>query len=59
MPRRRAAWASWNYHLLDEETGRTTVTYHMNRLQSLEADREFLVTLNRTEAIDPDQGAAE
>jgi predicted NAD/FAD-binding protein len=54
MPRRRAAWASWNYHLTPAETGRTTVTYHMNRLQSLAADREFLVTLNRTEAIDPD-----
>jgi predicted NAD/FAD-binding protein len=25
----------------------------MNRLQSLRADREFCVTLNRTEAIDP------
>ena len=35
LPRRRRAWASWNYHLLDEPTGRTTVTYHMNRLQSL------------------------
>jgi predicted NAD/FAD-binding protein len=55
MPRRRAAWASWNYHLTEEETGRTTVTYHMNRLQSLDSDREFLVTLNRTEAIDPDK----
>ena len=29
------------------------VTYHMNRLQALDADREFCVTLNRTEAIDP------
>jgi len=55
LPRRRRAWASWNYHLLDEPSGKTTVTYHMNRLQSLSADREFCVTLNRTEAIDPDK----
>ena len=32
---------------------RSTVTYHMNSLQSLRADREFCVTLNRTDAIDP------
>ncbi|MDA0159685.1 FAD-dependent oxidoreductase [Solirubrobacter ginsenosidimutans] len=53
LPRRRRAWASWNYHLLPEPTGLTTVTYHMNRLQALSADREFCVTLNRAEAIDP------
>jgi len=53
LPRRRRAWASWNYHLLAEPTGMTTVTYHMNRLQALTADREFCVTLNRSEAIDP------
>ena len=53
LPRRRAAWASWNYHLPDEPAGRTTLTYDMNRLQSLDADRDLLVTLNRTEAIDP------
>ena len=35
LPRRRRAWASWNYHLLAEPPGKTTVTYHMNRLQSL------------------------
>ena len=56
LPRRRRAWASWNYHLLDEPTGKPTVTYHMNRLQTLRAEREFCVTLNRTEAIDPEQG---
>jgi predicted NAD/FAD-binding protein len=53
LPRRRRAWASWNYHLLPEPTGLTTVTYHMNRLQSLRAERELCVTLNRSEAIDP------
>jgi len=55
LPRRRRAWASWNYHLLSEPVGRATVTYHMNRLQSLRAEREFCVTLNRSEAIDPTQ----
>lgn len=55
LPRRRRAWSSWNYHLLRERPGRTTVTYHMNRLQSLEADREFCVTLNRSEAIAPER----
>jgi uncharacterized protein len=55
LPRRRRAWASWNYHLLDAPPGKPTVTYHMNRLQSLRhARRQWCVTLNRTEAIDPD-----
>ena len=55
LPRRRRAWASWNFHLQDEPAERTTVTYHMNRLQALDAEREFCVTLNRREAIDPAQ----
>ncbi|HTC59101.1 MAG TPA: FAD-dependent oxidoreductase [Solirubrobacteraceae bacterium] len=54
LPCRRRAWASWNYHLLEAPTERATVTYHMNRLQSLKADRELCVTLNRTAAIDPE-----
>ena len=54
LPRRRRAWASWNYHLQDEPVGRTTVTYHMNRLQTIDADREFCVTLNRSGDVDPD-----
>jgi predicted NAD/FAD-binding protein len=53
LPRRRRAWASWNYHLLATPTGKPTVTYHMNRLQSLDSVRQWCVTLNRTEAIDP------
>jgi predicted NAD/FAD-binding protein len=55
MPRRRGAWASWNFHLGDEPTGATTVTYDMNRLQSLVSDERYLVTLNRTAAIDPER----
>ena len=54
LPRRRRAWASWNYHLREPSDGRTAVTYHMNRLQALQAQREFCVTLNRTGEIDPD-----
>jgi uncharacterized protein len=53
LPRRRRAWASWNYHLLPEPKPASTVTYHMNRLQSLWAEREFCVTLNHSERIDP------
>jgi predicted NAD/FAD-binding protein len=53
LPRRRRAWASWNYHLLPEPKPASTVTYHMNRLQSLRAEREFCVTLNHSERIDP------
>ncbi len=53
LPRRRRAWASWNYHLVAESPAGATVTYHMNRLQSLSARHEYCVTLNRSEAIDP------
>jgi predicted NAD/FAD-binding protein len=55
LPRRRRAWASWNFHLEDEPAGRTTVTYHMNRLQSLDASEELCVTLNRSGEIDPER----
>jgi uncharacterized protein len=55
LPRRRRAWASWNYHLLEEPPGRATVTYHINRLQSLAAEQEFCVTLNQTARIDSER----
>ncbi len=54
LPRRRRAWASWNYHLSDAPAARTMVTYHMNRLQALRSEREFCVTLNRTGEIAPE-----
>jgi predicted NAD/FAD-binding protein len=54
LPRRRGARAAWNFHLLREPKGLSTVTYYMNHLQRIQsADRDFCVTLNRSEAIDP------
>jgi predicted NAD/FAD-binding protein len=53
LPRRRFARAAWNFHLLGEPKPLSTVTYYMNHLQRLRADRDFCVTLNRSEAIDP------
>jgi uncharacterized protein len=53
LPRRRGARAAWNFHLLREPKPLSTVTYYMNHLQRLNADRDFCVTLNRSEAIDP------
>jgi len=51
LPKRPAARASWNYLLGD--SGKVTVTYHMNRLQSLQTAEQYCVTLNATEAVAP------
>jgi uncharacterized protein len=55
LPRRRAAWSSWNFHLTPERARRTTVTYWMNNLQRLRSKRQILLTLNRNEEIDPEK----
>ena len=51
LPRRAAARASWNYHLDDSDRA-VTLTYHMNRLQSLDCTRDFLVTLHPEGLVD-------
>ena len=63
LPRRRAAWASWNFHLTEpgppgaggacDRFSRTALTYWMNNLQSLDSDTNFCVSLNMTDRIDP------
>ncbi|HET6999216.1 MAG TPA: FAD-dependent oxidoreductase [Solirubrobacterales bacterium] len=55
LPRRRAAWSSWNFHLDGLPGGRSTVTYWMNNLQRLRSERQYLLTLNRSEEIDPER----
>ncbi|GAB4072601.1 NAD(P)/FAD-dependent oxidoreductase [Ancylobacter sonchi] len=53
MPRRRGAWAAWNY--LADQRGDTglCVTYWMNRLQHIPEHQPLFVTLNPTLAPDP------
>jgi predicted NAD/FAD-binding protein len=50
LPRRRSARASWNYALPDcRAPGRAvSVSYHLNSLQRLDVDEDFVVTLNPT-----------
>ncbi|HEX5650021.1 MAG TPA: FAD-dependent oxidoreductase [Steroidobacteraceae bacterium] len=52
MPRRRLAWAAWNYHLRPDR-GPVALTYNMSILQRLDTPEPFLVTLNRCADIDP------
>ncbi|MDR8014779.1 NAD(P)/FAD-dependent oxidoreductase [Ectopseudomonas guguanensis] len=53
LPRRKLAWASWNYRLGGPTDQPAAVTYNMNILQGIEADTTFCVSLNQTAAIDP------
>ncbi len=55
MPKRRRAWAAWNYHIPQDSTRHVAVTYNMNILQGLDAKKQYLVTLNNDQNIDPDK----
>jgi predicted NAD/FAD-binding protein len=46
MPRRKAAWASWNYLAESGASSALSVTYWMNRLQPLGIAPDLFVTLN-------------
>lgn len=43
MPRRRLAWASWNYRVTDRDA---TTHYWMNALQGVSKKRNYFVSLN-------------
>jgi len=55
LPERPLARAAWNYRICEPATGSCTLTYDMNVLQRLDAKRRYLVSLNLTARIDPDQ----
>ena len=52
LPKRKKAWASWNYQLNGNRAKPASVTYNMNILQGLSSDHTFCVTLNQREDID-------
>lgn len=55
MPRKRRAWASWNYSVRRTPAGelQNSTHYWMNNLQRMKAPRNYFVTVNHPEAIDP------
>ncbi len=58
LPKRQAAWASWNYALdggEDEQQRLPTLTYNMNILQHIESETTFCVSLNSADKIQQDK----
>jgi predicted NAD/FAD-binding protein len=54
MPRRKLAWAAWNYHVPGQDDGPVSVTYQLNRLQGLGCRKQYFVTLNSDSRIRED-----
>ncbi len=52
MPPKRSQWASWNY-LSDETATQARLTYDMNNLQRLSTKRNYFVSLNCDDYINP------
>lgn len=55
LPRRKRAWASWNYRLGGPQQAPAALTYNMNILQGIQAPTTFCVSLNQAALVDPAQ----
>ncbi|WP_114766261.1 NAD(P)/FAD-dependent oxidoreductase [Vibrio rhodolitus] len=58
LPKRQAAWASWNYRLNGgdgEQLAPPTLTYNMNILQHIDSPHTFCVSLNSADLIDSEK----
>ena len=51
MPKRKLAWAAWNYHIDENANSPASLTYNMNILQNLKTEAPLLVTLNPLQKI--------
>ncbi len=53
LPRHPAGRASWNVRRDRHDREQCRVSYYMNRLQGIAGPRDYIVSLNQTELIDP------
>ncbi len=56
LPSNKRAWASWNYRreLCEDGSRPLSISYHMNCLQGLNTEKQYLVTLNSRKNIAPE-----
>ena len=54
MPRNRSAWASWNA-ISNTDASETCVTYWLNKLQNLQTQTNYFLTLNPISKINKDK----
>ncbi len=55
LPKRKLAWASWNYNLDQEPYKPMAMTYNMNILQTLDSEDTYCVTLNNNDLVDDEK----
>jgi uncharacterized protein len=53
MPKRKKAWASWNFIENENPNNPVSVSYWMNLLQNLKGELQYFVTLNPAIEINP------
>jgi predicted NAD/FAD-binding protein len=55
LPKTKKAWSSWNYRLGGNSETLPVLSYNMNILQGIHSEETFCVSLNASEAINPDR----
>ena len=54
MPKNKLAWSSWN-SISKQDLTNTCVTYWLNLLQNLNTDKNYFLTLNPIQNIEPEK----